>query len=210
MNPIKRHPILTAFAALFLTVCILLCVDHFRSPVYDSFDIGEEGVVAVKVVGETSFMTKAEEGKVEYFALDSHKRLMKIDAFEPDRAQKYTVPFSCFTMPDNLVIDYKLYDEAGKAVPVTQEVTDICDAMKEIDHDVMDVYVFRNGEEWLAEAELNVNWWTPYYLYYYNKDTRRLMLLHVFADQRVEEISILSIERLKALDGESIGGHSAG
>ncbi|MBQ6645932.1 MAG: hypothetical protein IJM56_04545, partial [Clostridia bacterium] len=48
----------------------------------------------------------------------------------------------------------------------------------------------------------------PYHLYYYNKDARRLMQLCVFADQEVEELSVLSLERLQALGGESIGGHA--
>lgn len=208
MSFIKRHPILTAFAAFFLAVCILLCIDHFRGPVYDVFDIGEEGLVAVRVTGETGFINGTEAGKVEYFALASHGRRMKIDAFAPDRAQKYTIPSSCFTLGENLVIEYKLYSEDGKEAPVTREIADICEAMKDVGHDVMDVHVFDIGGELFAVADLNVNWWSPYHLYYYNKDARRLMLLCVFADQEVEELSVLSPERLQALGGESIGGHA--
>ena len=208
MRLIKRHPMLTVLAALFLTVCILICIVYFRGPIYGKFDIDKEGLVAVKVVGEASIMTKTKQGQVEYFALDSHERRMKIDAFEPDKAKKYTIPSSCFTLGENLVIEYKLYDEAGKEAPVTREIADICEAMKDVGSDVMDVQVFDIGGEWFAVADLNVNWWSPYRLYYYNKDTRRLMLLYVFADQKVEELSVLSLERLKALGGESIGGHA--
>ncbi len=163
----------------------------------DFFDPQQEGLVLVKT---------ADGQKTACTALAPGKRYRKTEPFEPDAMDVYTIPNSCFTFSDNRVAYIRPADAGGHDAPVTREINDICQAMRFIDHDVIGLRIFRVGGEWFASAMLNVNLWTPYRFYYYNPDTRKLQWLTTFADEDVEAVQILSAEKLRALDQESIGG----
>ena len=70
----------------------------------------------------------------------------------------------------------------------------------------MECQIFSVGDEIFVQAELNVNLWTPYVFYYFNRESGKLVRLYEFADKRVSAIRVLSPERLKTLKQYSIGG----
>lgn len=78
--------------------------------------------------------------------------------------------------------------------------------MKEIGHHVLQCRILRSGDEWFASAMLNVNLWTPYHFYYFNRQSGKLVHLYTFNGRDVDAIHILSPKGLHALRQESIGG----
>lgn len=193
-------------AACFLTVFLLLltalafslcgCAAARR---YDSFDPDTEGLVQVQTIHESNHDMKC-------FALASGPRIMETDAFTPDRMEVFTVDSFSVGMNNYILGPIRIYDENNISVPLTREISTICHAMQDVGHHVMELRIFKLGNEWFASAMLNVNLWTPYQFYYFNRDSGKLMLLYTFDGRDIAAIRILSADRLHALDQDSIGG----
>ena len=189
-----------AALSLFLSLCLCGCAASFPRAVRMaslSFDPETEGLVLVRTVDES-------DGSVRYSALAPGSRCMDTDAFTPDAMQVTTV--RGFTVFDNQPGPLRAYDEAGAETPFTREISAICRAMREVDHHVLQCRIMKVGDEWFASAMLNVNLWTPYRFYWFDRDTGRLTLLYTFDGRDVAAIRVLSADRLRALDQDSIGG----
>jgi hypothetical protein len=50
--------------------------------------------------------------------------------------------------------------------------------------------LIKDGSEYFVYIELNVNWWSPCTLYYYNQDTSKLVELYTFDDEQVTALKI--------------------
>ncbi len=162
-----------------------------------SFDLETEGLMLVQTVREG-------DHEVKYFALAPGVRIMDTGPFIADETRVFTV--SGFCGMDNETGPLRAYDEDGAEVPVTREISTICRAMGDVGHNVMECRILKAGDEWFASAMLNVNWWTPYHFYYFDRGSGRLTLLYEFNGREVTALRILSAEGLHALDQKSIGG----
>lgn len=193
----KKTKLVLLLAALVL--CLSGCNFPGSGPEEEiHFDIEADGLVLVETADE-------KDGKITRSALASEKRIMDIEELTPDMAEILTVRNGDF---NNRITRIEPVDEIGRTVPVTREIWNICHAMKEIKHHVMQIRIFHVRDEWFASAMLNVNLWTPYMFFYYNQETCRLSLLYKFANRDVKAVQVLSVERLKELDQESIGGQA--
>ena len=182
---------------LLISMALYLC-GCTASGRYDSFDPDTDGLVQVQTVHESNHDIKC-------FTLASGPQIMETDTFTPDKMQVFSVKGFAAGM-NNMLGPIQLYDENDRILPVTREISTICHAMQEVGHHVMELRVFKVGNEWFASAMLNVNLWTPYQLYYFNQDSGKLMLLYTFNGRNIAAIRILSADRLHALDQDSIGG----
>lgn len=192
----RKKPL--ALPALLCVLCLLLTGCHCTNASLSQFDPEAVGLVMVETEDEST-------GKIRRYAVAAGKTAMEIDAFDPDDLAEYIVP-NVFTLGENRVEELRLLDAAGREVPVTREAADVCYAMKDVGHDVLQCRVFRVGDEIFVSAMLNVNLWTPYRFYYYDQASRKLIWLYTFANEDVTAIRVLSRERLAALDQETIGG----
>ena len=187
-----------ALCVFLVTACASISRDVII-PTSASFDMETDGLVQVQTVHES-------DKTVKNYVLASGIRIMDTEAFIPDDMHVYTVRSFSTGMDNMLKGPLMAYDEAGRNVPVTREIDTICHAMRGIGHHVMECRILRVGDEWFVSAMLNVNLWTPYRFYYFNRESGRLMLLYVFDGRDVTAIRILSAEKLHTLDQQSIGG----
>ncbi len=185
---------------LFLLIALALylcgCTASGR---YDSFDPDADGLVQVQTVHESNHDIKC-------FTLASGPRIMETDAFTSDKMEVFTVSGFSIGMNNMILGPIPAYDENNGSVPVTREISTICHAIQDVGHHVMELRIFKIGNEWFASAMLNVNLWTPYQFYYLNQDSGKLMLLYTFNGRDIAAIRVLSADRLQALDQDSIGG----
>lgn len=192
----RRKPL--ALPALLCVLCLLFAGCHRTSAALSQFDPEAVGLVMVETAEENN-------GKIKRYAIAAGKTAMEIDSFDPQGMVEYFVP-DVFTLGDNRVIELRLLDETGNEVPVTREAADVCYAMKDVGHDVLQCRIFYVGDEIFVSVMLNVNLWTPYRFYYYDQTSRKLVWLYTFANEDVTAIRVLSRERLASLQQETIGG----
>ena len=190
-----RH---TALLFLLASMTIYLC-GCTASGRYDSFDPDADGLVQIQTVHESNH-------EIKCFTLASGSKIMEADTFAPDKMEVFTVSGFSIGMNNMILWPIQAYDENGKKVPVTREISTICHAMQEVGHHVMGLKIFKVGNDWFASAMLNVNLWTPYQFYYFNQDSGKLMLLYTFNGRDIAAIRVLSADRLHALDQDGIGG----
>ena len=192
----KRRQIVLLFLlmALGLYLCGCSAPKH-----YDSFDPEADGLVQVQTVHEGN-------QEIKFFTLASGPQIMETDRFTPDEQEVFTVSLFSIGMNNRILGPIQAYDENNVRVPVTREISTICHAMQDVGHHVMELRIFKVGNEWFASAMLNVNLWTPYQFYYFNRDSGKLMLLYTFNGRDVAAIRVLSADRLHTLDQDSIGG----
>ena len=205
-GPRRKHKLISLlfcspFVLITVPVCLftLMALTYCLASWYRSapFDPAVQGLCEVTVQSET-------DGSIAHFALAPNQRIMKLDSARSDPARSYTA--NNFSLGDNIMSRLSLSAEQVGKAPVNREIAAICHAMEEIGHDVIQCRIFNVGGEWFASAMLNVNLWTPYDFYYLNPDTGRLVLLQTFDGQDIKSIHIISAERLRALDQQSIGG----
>ena len=183
---------------VLLSCCAVIGRDTV-TPSDTSFNPETDGLVQVQTVQES-------DKTVKNFVLASENRIMDTEPFSSDNMQVFTVDSFSMQMDNMLPGPLKAYDETGQEVPVTREIDTICHAMKDIGHHVMKCRILQVGDEWFVSAMLNVNLWTPYQFYYFNRGSGKLMLLYEFDGRDVTAVRILSAERLHTLDQRSIGG----
>ena len=183
---------------LLISMALYLC-GCTASGRYDSFDPDTDGLVQVQTVHESNHDIKC-------FTLASGPQIMETDRFTPDEQEVFTVSLFSIGMNNRILGPIQAYDENNVRVPVTREISTICHAMQDVGHHVMELRIFKVGNEWFASAMLNVNLWTPYQFYYFNRDSGKLMLLYTFNGRDVAAIRVLSADRLHTLDQDSIGG----
>ena len=76
-------------------------------------------------------------------------------------------------------------DEKGKKVELTNIEKDIVKAGAKIDHDIIQTRIYKIKDDYYAEFELNVNLWTPYCFYEYDKERKKLKEIYTFNDETV-------------------------
>ena len=193
---------------LMLDLAMILCITLLSgsAAIADDAGSGDRATFSVEADGLIQVQTVHESDKtVKNYALASGNRIMETGPFTPDGMQVYTV--RSFSLTDNTPEGpIMVYDEAGRAVPLTREIDTVCHAMRDIDHHVLECRILKVGNEWFASAMLNVNLWTPYQFYYFDQESGKLALLYEFANRDVTGVRLLSAEKLHALDQQSIGG----
>lgn len=201
-----RHLLLVCVIILCLPSlsCCVASNDDAITPSRTSFNTETDGLVQVQTVYES-------DQTVKNHVLASDLRMMDTEPFVSDNIHIFTVNSFAIGMDNMPQKPLRVYDDSGREVPVTREIDTICHAMQDISYHVMQCRILRVGDEWFVSAMLNVNMlnayrWTPYPFYYFNQESGKLMLLYKFNGEDVTAVRILSVEKLHALDQQSIGG----
>lgn len=192
-------------------ICLLLCVsvlltgcvrqqarDDFNPE--DDFDPEAEGLVDV----QTQY---TDDGKTvqRQYTLASGGRICPAQAFTADAAAFYDVPHDCFEtyIDDNKVLNrlthVELLDAEGERVEITEDIEGIFQCLEQLEHDLFKIRIIETSGEYFAYVELNVNWWKPCTLYYYNRERQRLVELYCWNYEEVTALHIRSAEALRTL-----------
>ena len=160
-------------AILLIFICIIIVFHLFQFA-------GAEPVLNVMICSES------EAGSDECYTVYSNGKTKEIHAFDKDQNASFTrVASGGFesTIIDNQVVntlqDTMLRDETGKTFPPDKEENALMQEMADtIPHDIWDFTIIRVENKLFAFAKLNVNWTSPCELYYFDPETKELILLH--------------------------------
>lgn len=189
-------------SALF---CLLLCAFVLLTGcacqrAYDDFDPEAEGLVDV----QTQYTDDGETVQRQY-TLASGGRIRPAEVFAADAAAFYDVPHGCFGsyIDGNRVLNRLAYvdllDAEGEHVEITADIEGIFQCLEQLEHDLFRIRIIETGGEYFAYVELNVNWWSPCTLYFYNREQQRLVELYRWNGEEVTALHIRSAEGLRAL-----------
>ena len=171
------------------------------------FDISYYNDVYIKENDKDFDFEPREPGKKKYYAVGMpdlsfvYHRIEEISAFESDDAEFYTVVSGGIIDTDDKygnriykVVDKSLYDEKGKIIEMTDELSNVFDSILELEpHEMFLCQIIKDGDEYFVYNELNVNWWYPCELYYYNKESHSLIMLCQLDGERIIDIKIKNL-----------------
>ena len=188
---------------MFLGGMLLASCNFEAKPDWDAFDAATEGILQVR----TCYPGPDESQVVEYFAIADGERLKPCDPFVADDMTIYYVPHQCFESyidrDKNMVLNRLNYvavtDEEGTRLETPPIAQDIFEQVAHLEHDLFGIKLFALEDEWFVYVELNVNWWLPCDLYYYNATEKKLVELVEFNNKEVQGLHILSRDRLHGL-----------
>ncbi|MBQ2954047.1 MAG: hypothetical protein IJE07_10965 [Clostridia bacterium] len=145
---------------------------------------------------------------LQYYAVSGSGRVQETAAFEGDAITVYEVDSDCFDTYRaidedggsefvNRLADVSIWDANGDPVPRTQTLMRVLQAASWLEHDLFTVRILRAGEAYFLYVELNVNWWTPCALFWYDPARNGLVELYEFDSRetiglRVRDLSLLS------------------
>lgn len=202
----KTKANVTKIIRISLSICLTafcifnLCSCSF-SEGYDEFDENTEGIVDVKTIVDYYGDNKENS----YYSLATGNRIKVIKPFNGDEIEIYTADESCFkayidrkkNKVLNKLVEEGLTDKNNNEVKITPVLKDMFEQISKLEHDLMVVQILKDGDEYFAYVELNVNLWTPCTLYYYNKDTSKLVELYEFDNERVIDLKIQNLDLIK-------------
>ncbi|MCH5296359.1 MAG: hypothetical protein J1E85_01685 [Ruminococcus sp.] len=143
-----------------------------------------------------------------YYSFYTNEKVNEIEPFTPDEMEVFYVPYGCFDSysqykprgVDNPIKDIKslrLEDANGNDVEITPIISSILEEVQKIEHPIINMKIFKDNEEYFVFISLNVNWWSPCRLYYYNQDYSKLVELYTFNREEVTGIRIRDLSRYK-------------
>lgn len=202
----KTKANITKIIRISLSICLTaFCIFHLCScsfsEDYDEFDENTEGIVDVKTIVDYYGDNKENS----YYSLAAGNRIKVIKPFDGDEIEIYTADSSCFeayidrkkNKVLNKLVEESLTDKHDNEVKITPVLKDMFKQISKLEHDLMVVQILKDGDEYFAYVELNVNLWTPCTLYYYNKDTSELVELYEFDNERVTDLKIRNLDLIK-------------
>lgn len=201
----KHRKLRLAIIILFVIGLVLLLLwDWYKGQSqYAQFDLASEGLIQASVTKEEPDKTTG----IQYLAVADGPRLMTCDPFEADAMTVYYVPMDCFESyidrEANKVLNRLVYieiqDEEGNRCNSSPVIDDIFHQIALLEHDLFTLKIYDVSGEYFVYVELNVNWWLPCSLYYYNQIRGELIPLYTLSDQETTGVHVLSTDRLHDL-----------
>lgn len=133
-----------------------------------------------------------------YYSLYSNKKLKETEPFVADKTEVFTASTDCFSSyidkRKNKVLNHlihtELTDEDGNKVKITPIISSIFEETAKLEHDIMLMEIIKDNEEYFVFVSLDVSFWTPCTLYYYNQNSSKLIELCTFDHEIVTGIKI--------------------
>lgn len=201
----KHRKLRLAIIILFVIGLVLLLLwDWYKGQSqYAQFDLASEGLIQASIAKEES----DDPTDLQYLAVADGSRLMPCDPFEADAMTVYDIPMGCFESyidsEANKVLNRLVYieiqDEEGNRCNSSPAIDDIFHQIALLEHDLFTLKIYDVSGEYFVYVELNVNWWLPCSLYYYNQIRGELIPLYTLSDQETTGVHVLSTDRLHDL-----------
>ena len=201
----KHRKLRLAIIILFVIGLVMLLLwDWYKGQSqYAQFDLASEGLIQASVTKEEPDKTT----DLQYLAVADGSRLMPCDPFEADAMTVYDIPMGCFESyidsEANKVLNRLVYieiqDEEGNRCNSSPVIDDIFHQIALLEHDLFTLKIYDVSGEYFVYVELNVNWWLPCSLYYYNQIRGELIPLYTLSDQETTGVHVLSTDRLHDL-----------
>ncbi len=134
-------------------------------------------------------ITRNYDDKINYYEINYSGCKRKIDKFQPDSMHKYTL-LNCYDSFKNQILnevqdDCLIIDEKNneKIKLDDSNLKDIVYEISKINHDIVDAKIIKVNDKYFPVVSLNVNWWSPYELYYY--ENNKLIKIVTFDDEDI-------------------------
>lgn len=142
-------------------------------------------------------MTMNEDTKeLEYYEINDKKKSRNIEEFNPSDSKIINVN-DCFDFYINhdqtntLTMDTcTLIDNNNEVIDISKELEAIIKKVSKIKHDILSAKIFDINNDYYIVVELNVNIWSPYRLYYFNKDKNKLKEIYTFDSKDIIGIKL--------------------
>lgn len=166
-----------------------------------SFDVERQGVVDVIVKDH-----HGDDDTLLYYAISTSGQAQEIAPFEADGMTVLRVsPNSLESYIDreknavlNRLQEVWVYDESGQLVKNTDPLVDaVMQQAAKLEHDIMELCIMQVGEATFLHTELNVNWWCPCELYWYDPVQDRLIELYTFNALEVVGLRVRDMGRMQ-------------
>lgn len=153
------------------------------------FDEASQGLVKV-ILQDTN------DGTIHYDTvgpMDGENRLRQpTQPFESDPLRIYRTPDGCMDAGSG-VLCAELLDENGSPVEETETYARIFEIVSESENSVLSVSIYQLEDHVFVVEEWNVNFWSPYVLYYYDPCVDDLILLYKYDSTQVIGLKPLNI-----------------
>jgi len=164
------------------------------------FDPETTGVVDVVVVDH-----HGEDDTPHYYHIGAGRIKREAEPFEPEEMVVYKVDtqgLECYIDREkNKVLNrlryINIYDEQSNLVENTLLLEAVVTQAATLEHNIMELYIFQVGSEVFVQTELNVNWWCPCELYWYDQQNDHLVELYTFDGLEVVGMRIRDLERAR-------------
>ena len=164
------------------------------------FDPETMGVIDVIVVDH-----HGEDDTRHYYNIGTGRIEQVCEPFEPDDMTIYTVDRngleSYIDREKNKVLNRLLYirieDAQENEITPTSMMEAAVTCAARLEHNIMELHIFLLGSEIFLQTELNVNWWCPVELYWYDQQNDRLVELDTFDGLEVVGIRIRNLDRIQ-------------
>jgi ABC-type lipoprotein release transport system permease subunit len=133
-------------------------------------------------------ITKDEDtNNINYYEINDKERCRNKEMFEPDKMEEFTVN-NCYKsyisgnkVLNRLTLDTCIIeDNKGNDIEITEEFRKIVEKVSDLEDDIFKNKILRINNEYYVVVEFNVNLWSPYGLYYYDRGNDELKHLYTF------------------------------
>lgn len=170
-------------ALLLLCAIAVFFISHSKERAFWSANLSINGREIDVAVQETKTPFN-DQPKMRYYTLCEDGKRFEIDPFESDPVIFFQMPYGCF---ESEIVEVNGRRKiVNRLVPMRElenspKLKRILEAVASTqDHDIFQVYIIQDADEYFVAVELNVNWWTPCTLYYYDQNEDQLIELCEF------------------------------
>ncbi len=205
-----RKTLISFFSLLLSAVCIFsLSGCSLFSP---HFDTKTRSVLFVKTSHE-EYSDTANTVTYSYYAVSPSQDTEPIESvrFTADEVKRCHAA-SCFAsyidhaenQVKNRLVKGKITDDHDETVPITPILSSILQKTAELGHDMITVDIIEDGDEYFVYTELNVNWWSPCCLYYYDQSQDSLRELYTFDNEELVSIEIRNLDLIRTMPDPTV------
>lgn len=142
-----------------------------------------------------------ETQKIEYWEINDKKDIRKTNKFKTDKIKVLSLN-NCykyyFDQELNKGIDEtsfdtcKIMDENNNTIKLDDEIKNILTSILNLKHSIIysETKIITLNNQYYVVVALNVNMWSPYRIYHYNKDNNYLGEIYTFDNKNVIGIKI--------------------
>lgn len=169
---------------IIIIVLITLLVSYLS---YNYFSYKYDFTNSIYVITEDEV-----NSNITYYEVNDRNVKRKVNKFQSDDMIIYNAEYNCFDRFENTVNWDKclIFDDNDNIVEMNEYFMDIINLVSKIDHDIIRLKIISINNEYYVVVELNVNLWTPYDLYKYDKTNKILKLIYTFDGEDVIGIKI--------------------
>ena len=139
--------------------------------------------------------------KKSFYSVSKYRKAERITEFKDDEIDIYTASPGAYDSYIGKGVNFfakkELYDIDGKDVEMTPVLSDIMEMVAGIENDIMLMQILKDGDEFFVYTELNVNWWSPCVLYYYDQGSKSLRELYTFDNERIIGLRVRNLDLIR-------------